>query len=203
LVGRDDAGRRLCARVVLAFVPAAVIGLLLEDWIESVLFGLGPVAFSLFAGGVLILLVSRRVHTGRPGTALEQLGWRGALGIGCMQCIAMWPGTSRSLMTILGGVMVGLELAAAVEFSFLLGVVTLLAATAHKARTEGQVMIEEIGWVAIAVGFVAAFVSAWLSVRWMVGYLQRRGLAIFGWWRIAVALIVAALLFLEASKPEV
>lgn len=195
VLGSDPAGRRLATCVVLAFLPSAVIGLLFDDWIEARLFGLWPVIAAWFVGGVAILLFARSAHSKeRGGVALELISWRAALIIGCMQCLALWPGTSRSLVTILGGLIAGLELAAAVEFSFLLGVLTLFAATAHKARTDGREMLDALGFAPVVVGFVMAFIAAWISVRWMVGYLQRRGLALFGWWRITLAVLVAGLL---------
>ena len=117
-----------------------------------------------------------------------------ALIIGFAQCIAMWPGVSRSLATIVGGLLVGLSLSAAVEFSFLLGLITLGAATAYDALKHGQVMLQTFDAASLAVGVVFAFVAALLSVKWMVGYLNRHGLAIFGYYRVALALVAGSLL---------
>ena len=198
VAGSDPAGRRLLLRVSVAFLPAAVLGVLFDDWIEQKLFGLWPIVAAWAVGGVAILALSRRASPKSSAHGLEQLGLGAAFAIGCMQCLAMWPGTSRSLATILGGVLAGLSLAGALEFSFLLGLVTLGAATAYKALDDGAVMVEQVGWPAIVVGFAVAAVSAWASVRWMVGYLQVRGLALFGWWRIALAALVATLLLTGA-----
>ena len=194
IAGSDPAGRRLFLRVSVAFLPAAVLGVLFDDWIEQKLFGLWPIVFAWAAGGLAILALSRRATTRQGTHGIEQLSFQAAFAIGCIQCLAMWPGTSRSLATILGGVLAGLSLAGALEFSFLLGLVTLGAATAYKALDDGATMVEQVGWSAILVGFAVAALSAWASVRWMVGYLQARGLALFGWWRLALAGLVAALL---------
>jgi undecaprenyl-diphosphatase len=126
------------------------------------------------------------------GLSLEELTWRMALVIGFAQCIAMWPGVSRSLVTIVGGVIMGLSLSAAVEYSFLLGVVTLGAATAYDALKQGTVMMQTFEAMPIAVGLLFAFISAVVSVKWMVSYLNRHGLAVFGHYRIAIALVTAA-----------
>lgn len=196
LAGSDPAGRRLFLRVIAAFVPAAVLGKLFDEKIEELLFGLWPVVAAWAVGGVVILFVARRRAGADPlrGKPLEELSLGGAVVIGLVQCLAMWPGTSRSLATILGGLGLGLALPAALEFSFLLGLVTLSAATAYKGLKDGSTMVNELGLTAIAIGFVVAAASAWASVRWMVGYLERRGLALFGWWRLALAALVAFLL---------
>jgi len=188
--GEDPDGKRLGINVVLAFLPAAVLGTLFDDKIEEHLFGLVPIVWAWFIGGVGILLVSRFKGQGRGGRSLLELGARGALIIGFAQCIAMWPGTSRSLMTIVGGLLVGLEIAAAVEFSFLLGLVTLGAATAYKAVQHSDVMLAEYGPLSLLLGFVASWVAAVLSVKWMVFWLKSRGLAVFGWYRVALAGVV-------------
>jgi len=197
--GADPKGLRLALAVLVAFVPAAVVGLLFDDAIEEVLFGLWPVVAAWFVGGAAILIVAR-VRRGRTtttrGSGLDDLSLRAAFWIGLWQCLALWPGTSRSLATIVGGVVLGLELSAAVEFSFLLGLVTLSAATGYKALGHGAEMVESFGWTSIALGFATAFVSAWASVRWMVRYLERRGLELFGYWRVGLALLVALLLSL-------
>ena len=196
LVGSDPAGRRLFLRVIAAFVPAAVLGKLFDEKIEEWLFGLWPVVAAWAVGGAVILFVARKRAGVDPlrGKPLEELSIGGAVVIGLVQCLAMWPGTSRSLATILGGLGLGLALPAALEFSFLLGLVTLSAATAYKGLKDGSTMVNELGLSAIAIGFVVAAASAWASVRWMVGYLERRGLALFGWWRLALAALVAVLL---------
>lgn len=194
----DDAGLALATRLMIAFAPAAVIGLLLGDWVEANLFGEWPVVIAWFVGGAAILAVawSRRPRDyGAPsGFAITELGMRGAVIIGLVQCIAMWPGVSRSLVTIVAGVLMGLSLTAAVEFAFLLGLLTLGAATAYASVKHGHVMIEQYSLAAIALGFFFAWLSAVLAVKWMVAYLKKHGLALFGWYRIAIAVIVAAML---------
>lgn len=204
LVGRDAAGRRLSVSVLIAFFPAALAGVLFDHSIESHLFGLWPVIGAWFVGGVAIIVVAVRRRGLLPpgGYDIERLGARGAFAIGLCQCLALWPGTSRSLVTIVGGVLVGMNLAAALEFSFLLGLVTLFAATAYKGVSHGPSMLADFGWGNVIVGFTAAFAAAWISVRWMVEYLQRRGLELFGYWRIAIALIAAALVLTGKLSPE-
>ena len=164
------------------------MGLLLDDWIERVLFGLSYTVFAWFVGGVAILAVTwfrgRQGGHGQEGTPVESLTWQAALIIGLIQCIAMWPGTSRSLVTIVGGLLVGMTLAAAVEFSFLLGVVTLLAATVYKMKDAGPVMLETYGLGEMLLGSVAAWISAIIAVKWMVMFLKRHGLAMFGVYRV-------------------
>jgi len=192
LAGREPDGSRLLANVAAGFMPAAIIGLLFNKIIKAYLFGLWPVVAAWFAGGVAILAVSwhNRKNRGQAheGLSLEELTWRMALVIGFAQCIAMWPGVSRSLVTIVGGMMVGLSLSAAVEYSFLLGVVTLGAATAYDALKHGQMMLQTFEVLPIAIGLLFAFISAVASVKWMVSYLNRHGLAVFGYYRIAIAL---------------
>lgn len=201
-LGRSPEGFRLAINVLAAFLPAAVLGVLFDDKIEEHLFGLWPVTAAWLAGGLAILAVHhlRPRNPLHPARGLGQLDWPQALVIGWIQCLALWPGTSRSLVTIVGGVLVGLSLAAAVEFSFILGVITLTAATVYKARSAGGVMLEAYGWGSILLGFAAAALSAALAVQWMVGYLRRHGLAIFGWYRVALALVVAALLLAGGLK---
>lgn len=214
ILGRDPVGLRLSMNLLAGFVPAAVIGLLFEDWIRENLFGgekwgLWPTVTAWFVGGVAILATGwfrrNRQDRGRQGFEIEALTWQLALIIGFAQCIAMWPGTSRSLVTIVGGVLVGMRLAAAVEFSFLLGVLTLGAATAYDAMKSGAAMLEEFGWVSLIIGFVTAWISAVIAVKWMVSYLTKHGLGIFGYYRIALAVCVAVAIwlgFFDHSAPS-
>jgi len=201
LIGRDPDGRRLLFSVAAGFLPAAVLGLLFNKAIKSYLFGPWPVVVAWLVGGLAILLVSWRIRArgrgDRPDRPLVELTWLMALIIGFAQCIAMWPGVSRSLVTIVGGLLVGLSMEAAVEFSFLLGVVTLGAATAYDALKHGQVMLQTFDHSALLIGVVVAFVAAVVSVKWMVSYLSRHGLEIFGHYRVALA--VGTAIFLLAT----
>lgn len=199
LVGRDETGRRLLINLVAAFVPAAALGLLLEKPIKKYLFGgdewgLWPVVAAWLAGGLAILAVSaarrRRGAAPSAGLDLDQLTIRMALIVGAAQCIAMWPGVSRSLITIVGGVLVGLSLPAAVELSFLLGVITLTAATLYDALKHGPEMLATYGATPLLIGFFSAWISALLAVQWMVGYLKSHGMEIFGWYRVVLAIAV-------------
>lgn len=210
LAGRDEAGRRLLFNLVAAFIPAAVLGLLLEKPIKKYLFGgdtwgLWPVVAAWLVGGIAILAVSlaRRRRGATPGTGLDldRLTIRMAMVVGFAQCLAMWPGVSRSLITIVGGVLVGLSLPAAVELSFLLGVITLTAATAHDTLKHGAEMLATYGPVPLAIGFVSAWVSAILAVKWMVSYLRSHGMEIFGWYRVLLAIAVTAWLLWPQPVP--
>jgi undecaprenyl-diphosphatase len=194
LVGQHPDGRRLLVAVLVGFVPAAILGVLFDEKIERYLFGPWPVVVAWAAGGVLLLVLARRVEAARAGWSIEAVTPRMGLIIGVAQCAALWPGVSRSLATILGGLAVGLSVVAAVEFSFLLGLITLGAATAYKALGSGRAMIDAYGILPVAVGFIAAWVAAVLSVRWMVGWLGRRSFNVFAVWRLCAAAIVAGLL---------
>ncbi|MDP6539737.1 MAG: undecaprenyl-diphosphate phosphatase [Planctomycetota bacterium] len=197
LGGGDAEGARLLACIATAFVPAAVVGLLFDEWIEARLFGLWPIVASWFVGGALILLVgrARRAPTAGVGLDLGSLRPSAALLIGLAQTLALWPGTSRSLVTIVGGLLVGLTLSAAVEFSFLLGLATLLAATAYKALDHGGELLSAFGPTNLMIGLLSAWVFAVVSVRWMIAWLERHGLGLFGWYRVALAVVVGVALW--------
>jgi undecaprenyl-diphosphatase len=125
---------------------------------------------------------------------LLAITYRQALVIGLVQTIAMWPGTSRSLMAILGALLVGVGMTAAVEFSFLLGFVTLSAASFYSLLTDGGGLVEQFGVIDPLIGLLFAFISAVVAIKWMIGYLQQHSLAIFGWYRIVAATITGSLL---------
>ncbi|OPZ59924.1 MAG: Undecaprenyl-diphosphatase [Deltaproteobacteria bacterium ADurb.Bin510] len=195
LAGRDEQGRSLLVNTLVAFAPAVVIGLLCEDMIKRYLFGLKPIVAAWLIGGLAILIVARRLKAkGERGRPLEDLTARSALIIGLIQCVAMWPGVSRSLVTILGGALVGLSVPAAVEFSFILGLVTLGGATCYELLKEGPAIYQMFGFVSPAFGIVVAFVSAVIAVKWMVAYLNRHGLEVFGYYRIVLGLAVGGLM---------
>lgn len=196
--GRNPIGLRLFINVTVGFLPAAIIGLLFNAVIKEYLFGPWPVVAAWLVGGLAILAVTSRQSKSdtikHSGTILENLTWKMALLIGIAQCIAMWPGVSRSLVTIVGGMLVGLSMPAAVEYSFLLGVLTLGAATAYDTLKHGQLMLQTFDPYSLAIGLCFAFISAIVSVKWMVSYLNNHSLAIFGYYRVAIALITAVLL---------
>ncbi|MFP4351642.1 MAG: undecaprenyl-diphosphate phosphatase [Puniceicoccaceae bacterium] len=199
--GRSRTGFLLFRNLVVAFLPAACIGLLLEDWIDRHLFGPLPVINSLVLGGILMLAVEhwRRKRKGpevfSEGPDLHELSVRGSLLIGFLQCVAMWPGTSRSMMTIVGGYLAGFSPARAAEFSFLLGLITLSAASGYKAVSEGGWMFGALDMGPVIVGILVATIFAMLSVKWLVSYLTRHGLGLFAWYRILLALAVVNLLY--------
>jgi undecaprenyl-diphosphatase len=198
VVGKDPEGLRMLINLAAGFLPAALLGFILHRTIKTYLFGPWPIIAAWLAGGLGILWIERRRKRSNPrlqrGAALSSLNVRMALVIGLAQCIAMWPGVSRSLTTILGGVMVGLSMPAAVEFSFLLGVVTLGAATLFDALKHGREMLQTFGSFSLALGLITAFLSAVVSVKWMVAYLNQHGLEIFGYYRIGIAVIAALLM---------
>ena len=198
--GNNPAGLKLLVNLILAFLPAAVVGLCCASLIKEYLFNTYTVAYSwIVGGGVILAYCAWRAREGRSnegdsGASIESLTPAKALTVGALQCLAMIPGTSRSLMTMLGGMFVGLSVEAAVEFSFLLGLITLGAATVHDAYKDGALMLESFGWEALAVGTAVSWLSAWLAVKWMVSYLQRHSFSVFGWYRIAIGIVTLVLL---------
>lgn len=199
LLGKDSEGRSLAFSLLAAFMPAAIIGLLANDWIKSYLFGMWPVVIAWIIGGVLLIFLGRNTHQ-RPGDTAESEGKlpvptiRQAILIGLMQCVAMWPGTSRSLMAIVGALLVGMTMRKSVEFSFLLGVLTLGAATCYDALKSGELMLATYGATSIVVGFVASLISAAFAVKWLVSYLNSHGLHGFGYYRVVIGVVVGAAL---------
>ena len=185
-IGRSSDGRRVGVALGVALGPAAVIGFLAGDAVKSLLFGVVPIALAWIAGGLLIIGTRDREWAGGGRVELEEVGVRQALVIGLAQTAALWPGISRSLVTILAALVVGCSMKAAVEFSFLLGLLTLGAATAYEGLRSGEKLIEVFGLATPALGLVVAFVAALTSVRWMVGWLQARSLDVFGWYRIGI-----------------
>ena len=207
LIGKDPAGLKLFINICIAFVPAAVIGLILKKVIEEHLFYPGPVLLALFVGGLFMFGLDwwRAGRFGlRPMNPPEitDITPRQALTVGFLQCVSLWPGTSRSMMTIAGGLFAGLRPAAAAEFSFLLGLPTLTAATLYKAYkdyahhklTGEPTMFQALGATNCIVGMVVATVSAAIAVRWLIGVLNRKGLTPFAWYRIALCIVMIPLI---------
>ncbi len=188
-LGRSEEGRQVLLGIIAAFVPTAIIGLFIVDTVRERLFGIGPIAAAWLVGGVAILALTRSGLMDRAGAELGSLTMTQAVIIGLAQSIAMWPGTSRSLITIVAAVLVGLSLRAAVEFAFLLGLVTLSAATVVTGFTDGQELIDLYGWTNPIIGAIVAFFAALLSIKWMVSWLQERSFDVFGYYRIAIGLL--------------
>lgn len=197
LLGRDPAGLRLLRNLLVAFVPAAVCGLLLDHWIDRHLFSVAAVVVAQISGAVLMFAAEwwrRRYATSvRAVLNPSDLPPARALGIGLMQCLSLWPGTSRSMTTIVGGYFAGFAPRLAAEFSFLLGFVTLTAATLYKGYESGAAMIAVFGWPHVLLGIVVATAAAAVAVRFLVNYLARHGLAVFAWYRLAMAALLGAL----------
>jgi undecaprenyl-diphosphatase len=182
--------RQLYGNLVVALIPAAVLGLLFGDLIKAYLFSPVPVALAFIVGGVVILLVERRTHTVRIDST-RAMTWLDALKVGVAQCFALIPGTSRSGATIIGGMLFGLSRPAATEFSFFLAVPTLVAAGTYDLwQNRGLFSAGDLQMV--AVGLVVSFVSALIVIRWLVRYVATHDFRPFAWYRIAFGALVLA-----------
>jgi len=190
--GRDEPSRRFLLNLLIAFLPAAVVGLLAHDWIKARLFTPVVVALALVIGGVLILLIERF----RPVERVAEVGEvraPTALGIGLAQVLSLVPGTSRSGATIMGGYALGLSRRAATEFSFFLSIPVMFAATLFDLlKSRGALSAADAP--VFAVGFVTAFASALIVVRAFLGYVSRHSFAAFAWYRIVVGLLLLLVL---------
>jgi len=172
--------------LLLAFLPSAVIGLALKNYIDILLGSPFVVCWALIAGGLAIIAIERVAKPGPP-SGIGQLPARQALGVGLMQCLSMIPGVSRSGATIMGALAMGIERRTAAEFSFFLAVPTMLGASALELLDKREELaggLGPVGWSEIAVGFVVAFIVALAVIKLFVAYVSRSGFTPFAWYRI-------------------
>ena len=192
---RDPAARRFILAVLVAFLPAVVIGVLTHDFIKRVLFE-SPMLISvmLILGGVVLLFVDRFAPKPVIDDALKMPIGK-ALAIGFVQCLALVPGVSRSGATIVGARFLGASTRAAAEFSFFLSMPTMAGAFAYDLY-KNRAVLDSSAMTEIVTGFVVAFIVAVLVVRWVLDYVSAHGFALFGWWRIIVGGVALGLLSL-------
>jgi len=196
----EPAARRFALNVLVAFLPAAVLGLLLGKVVKEHLFHPVPVAMAFIVGGLIILWVERR-HRGQFGErdlegtrrarveTVDQMSGLDALKVGLVQCLALIPGTSRSGATIIGSMLFGFSRKCATEFSFFLGIPTLMAAGAYSVWKQRD-LLQWSDLPMFAIGTVFAFFSAWLCIRWLIRYVSTHDFTVFAWYRIAFGLVV-------------
>jgi undecaprenyl-diphosphatase len=197
----ERAALQLALAILVAFLPAGVLGFLFKGSIAAHLFSVEVVAVALVVGGIAILIAEKFLPARTAeGDEIAALGWRSALTVGLCQCFALIPGTSRSLATILGGRVAGLSHAAATEFSFLVGLLTLSAASVYKAWSLGPALPQIYPAGPALVGLLIAAVTAFLSVKWLVGFVSRRGLGVFAWYRIALGGTILAVLAVRTFR---
>jgi undecaprenyl-diphosphatase len=185
---RDSNGRRLIINLLVAFLPAAIVGFLAHDWIKSRLFNPSVVALALIVGGIFILLIERW----RPRSVVDdvnQVPTHSALGVGLAQVLSLIPGTSRSGATIMGGYALGLSRTAATEFSFLLAIPVMFAATGYDLL-KSWALLAAPDLPMFAIGFVVSFVSALIVVRLFLSYVSKHSFRAFAWYRIVLGVIV-------------
>lgn len=186
----DPAARRFAINLVIAFVPAALLGLAFGSAIKQHLFHAVPVAMAFIIGGLVILWVERRPRRVTVGE-VDDMSWKDALKVGLAQSFALIPGTSRSGATIIGGMLFGLSRRAATEFSFFLAVPTLIAAGAYDFYKH-RALFDAGDLGPFAVGFIVSFVFAFLCVRWLLRYIATHDFSVFAWYRIVFGVVVLA-----------
>jgi undecaprenyl-diphosphatase len=178
----------LYRNLLVAFIPAAVLGLLFSKLIKQYLFHAVPVALAFIVGGVIILVVERRSFRPRVERA-QAMTWRDALKVGIAQCFALIPGTSRSGATIIGGMLFGLSRQAATEFSFFLAVPTLVAAGGYDFLKH-RALFSAAQLAPLAVGMAVSFVAAFVVIRWLIRYVATHDFKPFAWYRIAFGALI-------------
>lgn len=192
LFQREPKAVTLFSALVAGFIPAAVVGLLLRNWIKAHLFGDATIAWAFIIGGIVMIGVEswRAKRSDKGLVGLEHVTAKLGLIIGLGQCVSLIPGASRSMSTIVTGQLCGLSTATAAEFSFLLALPTLGAATLYEGFKSRHELVSSIGPASLAAGLVVSFFVAWGVIATFLAYLKRRGLGPFGWYRIAIGLVV-------------
>lgn len=196
LVGKNSVGLRLLRNIIIACIPAVALGLTCGKFIDKHLFSIEAVVVALISGAVLMFAAEhwRKQQPSVSASRLEpsDLNVRQSLGIGLMQCLALWPGMSRSMVTMVGGYFCGLSPARSAEFSFLVGLPILTGAAALKSYKAGPAMIEVFGAPSVILGSLVAACAAALAVKFLVSYLSRHGLIVFAIYRLALAAVLGA-----------
>lgn len=187
---REPQAQRFTLNLLIAFIPAVIMGLLFSKQIHHYLFNPVTVAIALVIGGVIMLWAERRVHRVSADT-VEQMSWQHALKVGCAQCLALVPGTSRSGATIIGGLLFGLSRKAATEFSFFLAMPTMVAASLYSAYEYWELFKPE-DLPVFAVGFIASFIFAMLAVQALLKFIAKHSYAVFAWYRIGFGGLILA-----------
>ena len=193
-LGSDPKARKFALNLIVAFLPAAILGLAFNKMIKAKLFAPVPVALAFIIGGVIILWVERsNKENAAPARndSVDDMSMMDALKIGCAQALALIPGTSRSGATIIGGMLFGLSRKAATEFSFFLAIPTLLAATVYSVYKE-RALLSAADLPLFGIGGVAAFISAFLCVRWLLRYISSHDFTVFAWYRILFGILIVA-----------
>ena len=192
----------LWGKVVVGCIPAAVVGVLLDDWADAHLYNAVIIAGALILYGVIFIVIERLnkrqgAHTRRRVQEVEELDLLTAFKIGCFQCLAIVPGTSRSGSTIIGGLLCGCSRVAASEFSFFMAIPVMFGWSVLKIAklVLGGVVLTSTELAVGAVGLVVAFVTSVLSIKFLMGYIQKHDFGVFGWYRIALAVVVLVAVF--------
>ncbi len=187
---RQARAQRFTLNLLIAFMPAVVLGVLFADLIHEYLFNPITVAVALVVGGVIMLWAERRQHVVRA-EEVDDMRWTDALKIGCAQCLAMIPGTSRSGSTIIGGLLFGLSRKAATEFSFFLAMPTMVGAAVFSGYKYRD-LFQPDDFPVFAIGFVVSFIFAMIAVRGLLKFIASHSYAVFAWYRIAFGLVILA-----------
>ncbi len=188
-------GVNLYILMIIGFLPAAILGFLLDDYIDQLLGNLWVVVVTLFVGGIAMIYLDKHLSNAEP----KQVTPKRAFTIGLFQCIAMIPGVSRSMATIFGGMQQGLTRAQAAEFSFFLAIPTMFGATLYKAYKlykEFGIAIFQDNWQVLLVGNVVAFLVALAAIKYFIGFVSKYGFRAFGYYRIILALVFAVLMLM-------
>jgi undecaprenyl-diphosphatase len=195
--GREPTSFRFIGNLLLAFLPSAVLGLILIDRIEALLENAQVVAIALILGGIAILIIEAVVKAPNEEPGVAAVPWKKALGVGFIQCLSMVPGVSRSGATIMGALSLGIERRTAAEFSFFLAVPTMIGATSLSVFKHSEELTGgRVDWAMIGVGFVVSFLVAIAVIKWFVGIVSKHGFAPFAWYRIVAG--TGALIWLLA-----
>jgi len=186
--------------IIASFVPAVILGVLLDDFLEDLFQGYWFIAVSWFLGGLLLIRIDRWLPSKSDSIEIQSISYLQAFKIGLFQCIAMIPGVSRSGATIVGGRFLGLSHSAAVEYSFLLGIPTILGASAKKLldyRHDFDVLFTKEHLQFLGIGTLVSFVVALLTIKWMVGFVRKHGFTLFGYYRIIAGLLLSVYLWMS------